>query len=125
LLSAVSDPGMGYASRMEPEEVVVLCHYNTSGGCGESKVSHIGSANQPGIRCRRHVDVPAPQGGCDVGRNVFVKMKANGHRSGRFFQPLPTQLRFEHGRMAAAELLRKRALLPHLLLDLLDVTEVV
>lgn len=67
----------------------------------------------------------APEAGRDVGRNVFVKVKTNRHRSGCLFQTFLAQFRFEHGWMPAAEFLRKRTLLPHLLLGLVNVIEVI
>jgi hypothetical protein len=88
-------------------------------------VRRIGRAGQTCIGGSRHVYVSAPQAGRNAGRDVFVKMKADRHRSGRFFDALLAQFRFDQGWLIAAELLRKRALISHLLLNVFDVVEVV
>jgi hypothetical protein len=57
--------------------------------------------------------------------DVLVQVETDGHRSGCFFQAFLAELRFEQGRLAAAELLRECALVSHLLLDLVDVLKIV
>ena len=125
LLLAVADARVGHALRMEPEKVIVLCHESASGRCGELKLRNVGPADQARVRGSGHVDVAPPKTGRDVGRDVFVQVKTNGHRSGCFFQPLLAQLRFEQRWIVTAEFVRKRAFRLHLLLDLFEVIEVV
>jgi hypothetical protein len=125
LLLAVGDASVGHALGMEPEEIIVLRYHDTSGGAGELKVRQISRASQAHFHRGGHFDVAPPKASRDVAGNVFVQMKTNGRRSGCFLDAFRAQLRFEQGWITTAELLRKRALRPHLLLDLFDVIEVI
>ena len=85
----------------------------------------IGRADQARVGSHGYVDVPPPETGRDLGGNVFIKVKADGHRSGCSFEAFLAQFRVQLGWMAAVEFFRVRALVPHLLLDLVQVVEIV
>jgi hypothetical protein len=92
-LLTVGYAGVGYSLRMQPEKIIVLRHHDTSGEGGELEVRHVSRAEQARLRGGNHVDVPPPKTSRDVGGNVLVKMKADGHQSGCFFQAFLAQFR--------------------------------
>lgn len=85
----------------------------------------IGRTDQACVASRGYVDVPAPEARRYLGGNVLIKMKADGHRSGCSFEAFLAQFRFQLGWMAAVEFFRARALVPHLLLDFVEVVEII
>jgi hypothetical protein len=100
-------------------------HQHASGGSGEFQLRDVRGADQTGLRRRGHVDVASPQPRCDVCRNVFVKMKANAQRSGCLLVAFLSPFRLKRRGLAAARLFRQGTLLPHLLLDFINVIEMV
>ena len=125
LLLAIGYAGVGYSLRVQPEKIIVLGHQNTSGGCGEFKVRHIGRTDQARIRGGRYVDIAAPQTSRDMDGNMLVKMKADAHRLRCVFQAFLAQPRLDQRWINTANLFGRRTLGAHLLLDFLNVIEIV
>ena len=69
---------------------------SSAGGC-ECQLHFIGCTHQTRIRGRGYVDVSPARSPGDAGRDLFVKMKANGHRSGCFFHFLAQFCREQRG----------------------------
>jgi hypothetical protein len=110
---------------MQPKKVIILRHQHTPGATGEFELRHICGAGEADLRRCGHVDIAPLQTGRNMGGNVFVKMKADGQRSGRLLEAFLPPFRRERRGVVAAEFFRLRALLPHLLLDFVDVIEIV
>lgn len=85
LLLAIGYARVGYSLGVQPEKIIVPRHYHTSGRSGKLKVLKVRRADQARVRGGGHVDVTSPKTVGDMGGDVLVKMKANGHRSGCFF----------------------------------------
>jgi hypothetical protein len=82
LLLAIGYARVGQPLRVKPEKITVLCHQDASGGGSKLKVLNVSRADQARVRRGRHVDIAPPKTIRDVGGDVFVKMKADGHWSG-------------------------------------------
>jgi hypothetical protein len=89
------------------------------------KVLTIRGSQQAGLRGRGYVNASVPKGARQGLRDVFVKMKGDGHRSGSLLQRLPAQLRAQGRRMIAAELFHIYVIRSHLALYFRNVIEVI
>ena len=67
LLPAIGDAGVGRPARVKSKKVIILRDQDTSGRCGERKLSLIGRSNEAGLRSGRHIDVAAAKTSRDVG----------------------------------------------------------